>query len=293
MSRLRADIGRTEEQLSDLRDEVSTRRVREDDRMESFKADLYKIENRIEAAREEQKVERRSQEDKRRRWQGDVEGLKKEFKERQALLDSLRTEIEDGNIRLAQTTRSVNDLAHRVTELNGTIEGKADELKAQLHRKEALDAEIESQLLQMENAVHQGKIVAEKLRSDSDTLSRLEGALAEKMAELDKTEMALLTAKTEEAEGVKAARGVEAEIKRKEAVLSKLEDSIVDFEAKVEEVKDLESKQVGKMARAKRVPSEASTERSEYRTKRVPKETKRSRSEIQRIVVGVRASERA
>ncbi|GMH91436.1 hypothetical protein TL16_g12059 [Triparma laevis f. inornata] len=243
LGRLRSEIGRTEEQLSDLREEVSTRRFREDDRMESFKADLYKIENRIEAAREEQKVERRSQEEKRRRWQGDIEGLKKEFKERQALLDSLRTEIEDGNIRVSVTTRSVNDLAHRVTELNGVIENKADELKSEIRRKEAIDAEIESQLLQMEEAVKQGKIVAEKLRSDSDILSRLEAQIGEKLAEQDGIDMAILERKEGEVEGGKALRSLEAEIKRREGVLAKLEDSIVEAETKGEEVKDLESKQ--------------------------------------------------
>ena len=166
LSRLRLEIGRTEVQLSDIREEVSNRRAREDERIETYKSELHKVEARVENAREDYKIEKRGQDEKRKRFQSEIEDLKKEFKERQGTLDSLRAEIEDGNRRLLQTTRSVNDIAHRVTELNSTIETKSDELKVLLHRKENLDAEIEGQLVQMENAVHQGKIVAEKLKAD-------------------------------------------------------------------------------------------------------------------------------
>ena len=66
--------------------------------------------------------------------------------------------------------------------------------------------------------------------------------MSERMAELDKIDSSTLAAKEKANDINKETKGVEAEMKRREAKLEKLSNKIAELEAKEEEAKDLESR---------------------------------------------------
>jgi len=185
LERLRAETRRVEDTLSDLREEVNSRRLREEEKLESLRSHCDKYQSRNLSAREDYALEKRGQEEKRRRWAGEIEDLKKEVNERQSKLGDVRREIEDSGLKAERLRKIISISERRLSEVNSKVEMNTEDLIELESKKSAVQDELNSNIVSMEDAIHQGKLVSEKLKVDSDRLRRLETTHDEKNGQLE------------------------------------------------------------------------------------------------------------
>ncbi|GMH62812.1 hypothetical protein TrRE_jg11642 [Triparma retinervis] len=237
LERLRHETRRVEDSLSDLREEVSSRRLREEEKLEGLRSQCDKLAAKNLSAREDYALEKRGQEEKRRRWSQEIDELKGVVNERTLKLGDIRREIEDGGLKMERLRKNINDSERNLSEVNSKVEFTTEELVELGRKKNAVQDELSSNIVSMENAIHQGRLVSEKLKQDSERLKKLEDEQDEKSREVELLARKSETMTFDVEQKTLEFKALEAETFRKREEVEALNKQISALESSREEMR--------------------------------------------------------
>ena len=237
LERLRHETRRVEDTLADLREEVSSRRLREEEKLEGLRSQCDKLAAKNLSAREDYALEKRGQEEKRRRWSQEIDELKGVVNERTLKLGDIRREIEDSGLKMERLRKNINDAERNLSEINSKVELTTEDLVELGRKKNAVQDELNSNIVSMENAIHQGRLVSEKLKQDSERLKKLENEQDEKSREVELLAKKRETMTFDVEQKTLEFKALEAETFRKREEVETLNKQISALESSREEMR--------------------------------------------------------
>ena len=211
--------------------------MREEEKLEGLRSQCDKLAAKNLSAREDYALEKRGQEEKRRRWSQEIDELKGVVNERTLKLGDIRREIEDSGLKMERLRKNINDAERNLSEINSKVELTTEDLVELGRKKNAVQDELNSNIVSMENAIHQGRLVSEKLKQDSERLKKLENEQDEKSREVELLAKKRETMTFDVEQKTLEFKALEAETFRKREEVETLNKQISALESSREEMR--------------------------------------------------------